>query len=98
MSLLVELRRVLDLVLRQVDEDRLRVGIELANEPCRKHHFLAEDPRTRIDHNEAPTRLVGRLVDLADAAVACLDAEARQIYVRWCRNRESPHLDGRHDH
>src|SRR5439155_18893934 len=95
---LVELGRVLDLVLREVDENRLRVGIEIPDHTGGKHHFLAEDPRPRVDDDEAPARLVGRFIDLADAAIARLDLESAQVDVRWRRDRERPHLDSRHNH
>src|SRR5262245_19072814 len=47
--LLVELGCVHDLVLRQADEDRLCVELDVANHAGREHHLLAEDPRAGVD-------------------------------------------------
>jgi hypothetical protein len=44
-----------------------------------KHDLLAEDPRARLDHDEAPGGLVSRLVDLPEAGVRGLHLEAGQI-------------------
>src|SRR5919197_1128726 len=93
---LVEFRRVLDLVLHAVDEDRLRVRVDVPDEAGRDQHLLAEDPGTRVDDDEAAADLLGRLVDLADLAVGCFDLEAGEIDVQRCLGRERPHLDGRH--
>src|SRR4051794_9422813 len=93
--LVVELRRVLDLILRAVHEHRLGIEIEVTNDSGWEHHLLAEDPRARIDDDEAAAGLVGRLVDLADAAVECLDLETGQVDGR-SRAAERPDLSDRH--
>src|SRR4029079_2785550 len=80
--LLVELRRVLDLVLRAVHEDLLGVRVDVPEHAGREHYLLAEDPHAGIDDDEAAAGLVGRFVHLADAAVGGLDLEAGQIEVR----------------
>src|SRR4030095_5712704 len=80
-ALLVELRRVLDLVLRACDEDGLRVRIDVADHAGRQHDLLAEAPRARVDDDEAAAGFVGGLVDLADAAVGRLDLETGQVDV-----------------
>src|SRR5947208_16427533 len=94
--LLVELRRVLDLVLRAVDEDRLSIRVDVTNQAGRDHQLLAEDPGTRVDDDEATADLPGRLVDLADLAVGRLDLEAGEIDIRRCLDGEGPHLEDRH--
>src|SRR5881275_154235 len=88
---LVELRRVLDLVLRAVDEDRLRIRVDVTNQAGRDHQLLAEDPGTGVDDDEAAADLPGRLVDLADLTVGRLDLEAGEVDVRRCLAREGPH-------
>src|SRR5919106_6774624 len=78
--LIVELRRVLDLVLRPVDEDLLLVDTHRLDDACREHHLLAEDPRPGVDDDEPVHLHVARpLVDLADAAVRRLDLEADEV-------------------
>src|SRR4029079_15837993 len=94
--LLVELRRVLDLVLRAVHEDRLGVRVDVPEHAGREHYLLAEDPHAGIDDDEAAAGLVGRFVHLADAAVGGLDLEAGQIEVRRHAGGESPHLNSCH--
>src|SRR5947208_9832266 len=94
--LLVELRRVLDLVLRAVDEDRLRIRVDVTNQAGRDHQLLAEDPGTGVDDDEAAADLLGRLVDLAHLTVGRLDLEAGEVDVRRCFAREGPHLEDRH--
>src|SRR5687768_4210075 len=76
---LVELGRALDLVLRPLDEDRLRVEVDPLDDVGRQHDLLAEDPRAGVDDDVATRRVVRRLVDLPDAAVDRLDAEAGEI-------------------
>src|SRR6266576_5005475 len=80
--LLVELGRVLDLLLRQSDEEGLGVRIDVADHARRNHHFLAEDPRARVDDDEAAAGLVGRFVHLADVTVTSLDLEPCQVELR----------------
>src|SRR5512132_3311366 len=92
--LLVELRRVLDLVLGAVDEDRLRVRVDVPDHAGREQHLLAEDPRTGVDDDEAAADVVRRLVNLADVAVGGLDLETGQIEVGRRLDGERPHLDG----
>src|SRR5512132_2218200 len=92
--LLVELRRVLDLVLGAVDEDRLRVRVDVPDHAGREQHLLAEDPRTGVDDDEAAADVVRRLVNLADVAVGCLDLETGQVEVGRRLDGERPHFDG----
>src|SRR5205823_13403013 len=80
----------------EVYEDRLRVGIDLADQASRKHHLLAEDPWPRVHDDEASAGLIRRFVNFADLAVASFDVESRQIDVRWCRACKGPGLDSRH--
>src|SRR5580765_1859199 len=94
--LVVELRRVLDLILRAVDEHRFGIEIEVTNDSGREHHLLAEDPRARVDDDEAAAGLVGRLVDLADAPVERLDLEAGQVDGRTRAGAERPDFSDRH--
>src|SRR5215213_8149617 len=72
---LVELRRVLDLVLRPVDVHLLVGGVDPVDHTGREHDLLAEDPRAGVDNDVARADVVGRLVDLPDASVGRLDAE-----------------------
>src|SRR5918994_4534266 len=72
----VELRSVLDLLLRAVHEDRLGVEIDAVDDAGRQQDLLAEDPRPGVDDQLAPADFVRRLVDLADAAIHCLNGEA----------------------
>src|SRR5919108_5870166 len=81
-AVLVELRSILDLLLRARDEDGLAVEIHVLDDAGRKHHFLPEDPGPRIDDKEASSDVVRGLVDLADTAVECFDGEARQVPLR----------------
>src|SRR6188474_758307 len=62
----IELRCVLDLVLRAVDEDLLVLVIDVPKHAHRQQHFLAEDPRTGVDNDVSCIRFEGRIVDLAD--------------------------------
>src|SRR4051794_25273529 len=75
----VELGRVLDLVLRAVDEDLLLVAVHLVDHAGRDHDLLAEDPRAGVDDDVRATDLRGRGIDLADAAVERFDVETDQI-------------------
>src|SRR5215216_3167447 len=78
-GLLVELRRVLDLVLREPDEDRLGVGIDPLDHACRQHDLLPEDPRAGVDDDVAAADLVGRLIDLPDPAVGRFDGVTGEV-------------------
>src|SRR5262245_21962351 len=79
---LVVLRRVLDLVLRAVDEDGLGVRIDVADRAGGDHHLLAENPRAGVDDDERTADLVARFVDLADTTVAGFDLVAGQVVPR----------------
>src|SRR5439155_15071993 len=85
-------RRFLDLVFRAVDEHRLGVEIDIADDTRRKHDLLAEDPRTGVDDDEAVADVVGRIVDLADAAVQGLYREPRQVPLRHGRTAVRPEI------
>src|SRR5215218_4494555 len=89
---LVELRGVLDLVLRAVDEHRLGVVVDAVDEAGRNQDLLAEDPGAGIDDEEATAHLGRRLVHLADLPVAGLDLEARHG-LRRNPFTERPHVD-----
>src|SRR4029078_13559575 len=56
---LLELRSVLDLSLRAVHEDLFVRGVGPLDRPCRKHHLLAEDPRTRVDDDARRAGVIG---------------------------------------
>src|SRR4029077_2950480 len=75
----IELGSVLDLLLRPVDVDLLVLRIDAVDHACRQHGLLPEDPRAGVDHHEARADVVARLVDLADAAVECLDAVPGEV-------------------
>src|SRR3954453_845370 len=51
--LVVELRRVLGLILRAVDEPRFGTETKVTKGSRREYHLLAEDPRARVDDDEA---------------------------------------------
>src|SRR5687767_2798187 len=53
----IELRRVLDLVLRHADEHLGVLDVDPLDGPGRDHDLAAEDPWTRVDHD-------GRAADL----------------------------------
>src|SRR5262249_7617290 len=76
---LVELRRVLDLVLRAVHVHPLVVRIDAIDDAGREHHLLAEDPRSGVDDDRARPGLGRRAVDLADGAVDGLDLVADDV-------------------
>ncbi|CAD5951023.1 protein of unknown function [Streptomyces sp. KY75] len=76
---LVELRGVLDLLLREVDVDLLVVGVDPAHRARREQDVLAEDPYAGVDHQVRGRDVVGVLVDLADAAVGRLNLVADQV-------------------
>src|SRR5215212_7003007 len=76
---LVELGRILDLVLREPDEDRLRVGVDPLDHARREHDLLPEDPRPRVDDDVAAADLVGRFVDLSDPAVGRFDRVTGEV-------------------
>src|SRR5947199_10421557 len=59
-------RRVFDLVLRPVDEDGLRVGVDAIDDAGGENHLLAEDPGTRVDDDVAGADLVAQVGPLAD--------------------------------
>src|SRR5215207_7791687 len=61
-AILVELGGVLDLVLRSVDEHRLRVQVDIADHAGRQHHLLAENPRTGVNDHVARTHLMASFV------------------------------------
>src|SRR5262249_22372826 len=63
---LVELRSVLDLVLRTIDEDRLVLVIHRSEHTDRQHDLLAEDPWAGVDDECPVTRLERGVVHLAD--------------------------------
>ena len=80
-----------------MDEDRLRVRVDVADHTGREHDLLAEDPRPGVDDDEAAARFVGRLVDLSDAAVTGLDAEPGHVDIGRRRDRGSPDVGSRHE-
>src|SRR5829696_2941810 len=93
---LVELRRVLDLVLRAVDEDLPRVEIDVLDHTCRQQDLLAEDPRAGVDDDERRAGVVRRLVHLPDRPVDRLDLEARQVALCPRGLAIRPDVAGRH--
>jgi len=54
-------------------------GVDPVDHTGREHDLLAEDPRAGVDNDVARADVVGRLVDLPDASVGRLDAEAREV-------------------
>src|SRR4029079_2794833 len=57
----VELGRVLDLVLRPVDEDLFVIVVDAHDHTGGKHDLLAEDPRAGVDDEVRRADLVARL-------------------------------------
>ena len=82
---LVELRRVLDLVLRQVDEDLLLDLVDPVDQPDREHDLLPEDPGAGVHDEGVRAKLVRPLVDHPDLAIHGLDVVAGQVDVSPCR-------------
>src|SRR5919108_226095 len=76
---LVELRSVLDLLLRPVDDDLLGRLVHTADHPGGQHDLLAEDPRSGVDDDVARTCLVRRVVHLADRPVEGLDLVSADV-------------------
>src|SRR6188472_4432994 len=70
----LELRGVLDLVLRAANHDLLRIVVDALDHAGRQLHLLAEDPRPGVDDEAGCSDLVRRVVDLANRAVGRLDA------------------------
>src|SRR4029453_5711582 len=62
----IVLGRVLDLILRQGDEDVLIIDIDPLDRPSRDDDLPTEDPRTGVNDNVGIARLVCRLVYLPD--------------------------------
>src|SRR5215217_7065499 len=75
-----ELGRVLDLILGEADEELALVRVDALDRPGRDDNLTAEDPRTGVDDQERPTRLVRRLVDLSDRSVARLDLVPDEVH------------------
>src|SRR4026209_794062 len=88
---IVELGRILDLVLRAIDEDLLLVVVGVPNHSGRKHDLFAEDPRTGVDNDVRRPSVVRRFVDLADRTVQRFDAVADDVRpTRRCAERRVP--------
>src|SRR6188472_4225100 len=64
----LELRGVLDLVLRAANHDLLRIVVDALDHAGRQLHLLAEDPRPGVDDEAGCSDLVRRVVDLANRA------------------------------
>ena len=79
MVALVEVRGVLDLVLGHPDVDKLGVGVDPLDHAGGDQALLAEDPRPGVDHDVGGSGLVGRFVDLADAAIGRFDLVAHEV-------------------
>src|SRR5918994_1176668 len=62
----IELRRVLDLILRQADEDRLIIDVDPLNRPGRYSDLSTENPRTGIYDKVSAAGLLRSLIDLPD--------------------------------
>src|SRR4051794_30697155 len=63
----IEVRRVLDLILRHRHVDLARVVIDVAHDARRDQPLVTEDPEARVHHQVVPTGFRGPLVHLTDA-------------------------------
>src|SRR5579862_977295 len=95
-AVLVELRRVLDLIPCAIHEHGLRAEVDIAHHTGREHHLLAEDPRTGIDDDVASSHLIRSFIDLTDRSVQCLDAEAAEVALRPDGLTVDPHIRSGH--
>ena len=62
-QILVELRRILDLVLRSVHVDALVADVDTVDHAGRQEHLLAEDPRAGVHDEIAAAGVVRGLAD-----------------------------------
>src|SRR5215207_2558368 len=89
--------RVLDLILRQADEDLLVIDVDPLDRPSRDDNLPAEDPRTGVDDDVGATGLGRRLIDLPDRAISRLNVTAHQRLPRSREVGECPQIGVRHD-
>src|SRR3954452_138695 len=78
-GVLVERRGALDLVFAAADVDLPGIAVNTADDSRRKHHFAAEDPRSRVDDDAARAHVVRRRFDRTDAPVARLHVESHDV-------------------
>jgi hypothetical protein len=83
----VVLGRVLDLILRQGDEDLLVIDVDPPDRPSWDDNLSTEDPRTGVDDDVGATGIGRRLIDLPDSTLQPTSASLVPGRLPWNDHR-----------